>query len=167
METVNDDTDIYYYSLRDIPPDLEDAGRRTLKAFNVRERFFHFEFFRNIDDQIVALEVNIRPPGGMTTDMFNFANDIDVYREWANIIVYNKFTTEYSRTYHCCYIGRKFNRLYAHTHEQILEAFGSKIVHHEQVSGVFSTALGEFGYLVRSPDLEEIYTMIDYIHKLA
>jgi len=64
METVNDDTDIYYYSLRDIPADLEDAGRRTLKAFNVRERFFHFEFFRNLDDKIVALEVNMRPPVG-------------------------------------------------------------------------------------------------------
>jgi biotin carboxylase len=168
METVNNDDIVYYYSLRDIPADLEDAGRKTLRAFDVRERFFHFEFFRTRDeDRIVALEVNMRPPGGMTTDMFNFANDIDVYREWANIIVYNKFTAEYSRKYHCCYIGRKFNRAYAHTHDQILEAFGPNIVHHEQVSGVFSSALGEFGYLVRSPDLEEIYTMIEYIHKLG
>lgn len=168
MEAVVNDDVVYYYSLREIPADLEDAGRRTLRAFDVRERFFHFEFFRTCqDNQIVALEVNMRPPGGMTTDMFNFANDIDIYREWANIIMFNRFTSEYSRKYHCCYISRKFNRTFAHSHEQILEAFGPKIVHHEQISGVFSPALGEYGYLARSPDLEEIYTIIDFIHKLA
>jgi hypothetical protein len=168
METVNEDALVYYYSLRQIPEDLEDVGMRVLKAFNVRERFFHFEFFRTLTDNcIVALEVNIRPPGGMTTDMFNFANDINIYRECANLLVNGRFSAEYSRAYHCAYIGRKFNRPYEYSHEQVLSAFGSKIVHSEQVSGVFSAALGDFGYLVRSPDLEEIYTMASYIHMLG
>ena len=43
----------------------------------------------------------MRPPGGMTTDMFNYANDIDIYMEWAYIIVYNRFVENYSRKYHC------------------------------------------------------------------
>lgn len=165
METVNDDSNVYYYSLRNIPADLEETGRRVLKAFDVRERFFHFEFFRNEENQIIALEVNIRPPGGMTTDMFNFANDIDIYKEWANVVVHNKFTADYNRKYHCCYIGRKFNRDYVHSHDQILTTFGKKLVHHEQISGVFSVALGDYGYLVRSPDLDEIYQMAAYIHE--
>ena len=107
METVNNDDLIYYYSLREIPADLEEAGRKALKAFDVRERFFHFEFFRSkADNEIIALEVNMRPPGGMTTDMFNYANDIDIYKEWAYIIVHNKFTAEYSRKYHCGLLRR-------------------------------------------------------------
>lgn len=163
METVNQDMDVYYYSLREIPSDLEDAGRKVLKAFNVRERFFHFEFFRNKENQIIALEVNMRPPGGLTTDMFNYANDIDIYREWAHIMIHNRFTSEYSRKYHCGYIGRKMNRAYRYSHEQVLAAFGEKVVHHEHVSGIFSAALGNFGYLVRSPDLDEIYEMAEYI----
>lgn len=109
----------------------------------------------------------MRPPGGMTTDMFNFANDINVYREWANLLVNNRFSAAVTRPYHCAYIGRKYNRSYAFSHEQILSAFGPKVVHSEQVSGVFSAALGDFGYLVRSPDLEEIYTMASYIQELA
>jgi hypothetical protein len=166
METVNEDADIYYYSLRDIPPDLEEAGLKTLKAFGVRERFFHFEFFRTKrDGAIVALEVNIRPPGGLTTDMFNYANDIDVYREWANIIVFNRFMGEYSRKYHCAYIGRKTRRSYLNSHEQILAAWGEKIVHSEPISGVFSSALGDFGYLARSPELGEIYEIAAFIHR--
>jgi hypothetical protein len=167
METVNSDDNIYYYSLREIPPDLEDAGRRVLKAFDVRERFFHFEFFRNPQDKIVALEVNMRPPGGMTTDMFNYACDIDIYKEWANIIVHDKFATDYTRKYHCSYIGRKFNRSYAHSSEEITAAYGDKILHQEAISGIFSAALGDYGYLVRSPDLAEIHTIAQYIHQLT
>jgi hypothetical protein len=140
----------------------------VLKAFNVHERFFHFEFFRaKQDNHIIALEVNMRPPGGMTTDMWNYANDIDIYREWANIIVYNKFMAEITRKYHCCFIGRKFNRSYAYSHEQILNAFPTQVVHSEHISGIFSAALGDFGYLVRSPDIEEIYSIADYIHQLS
>jgi hypothetical protein len=168
METVINDDIIYYYTLVDIPPDLDEAGRRVIKAFNVRERFFHFEFFRaDRDGQLVALEVNMRPPGGMTTDMMNYANDIDVYKEWANIIVHNRFTAEVNRRYHCCYVGRKFNRSYANTHEQILSCFGEKIVHHEMINGVFSAALGDYGYLVRTPDLTEIHAIAEFIQRPA
>jgi hypothetical protein len=167
METVNNDDLFYDYSLRDIPPDLEDAGRRVLKVYNVRQRFFHFEFFRSTDNRIVALEVNMRPPGGMTTDMFNYANDIDIYHEWANIIVNNRFTAEYSRKYYCSYIGRKLNRSYAHSHEQIIYNFGNKVLHHEPISGVFSAALGDYGYLVRSPEMSEIMMMAEYIQQAA
>jgi hypothetical protein len=166
MEAVNNDLLIYYYSLRDIPQDLEDAGCKVLKAFGVRERFFHFEFFRLEDQQLVALEVNMRPPGGMTTDMFNFANDIDIYKEWAYVLMHNRFTADYARSYHCSYVGRKYNRHYAHTHEDVCKAFEGKIVYHEAISGVFSAALGDYGYLVRSPDLGEILSAADYIQQM-
>jgi hypothetical protein len=61
----------------------------------VSRKIFHFEFFRQDDGHLVALEVNIRPPGGLTTEMFNYANDIDIYAEWAHIIVHNRFAAEY------------------------------------------------------------------------
>jgi len=164
METVNADDLVYYYSLRKIPRDLEHAGRKVVKAFDVRERFFHLEFFRDSrDNKITALEVNMRPPGGLTTDMFNYANNIDIYKEWAHVIVNNRFTTEYSRPYHCCYISRKLNRKYMHRHEQIIAHLGGKLVHHEAISGVFSPALGDYGYLVRSPSIDEIHEMAAYI----
>jgi hypothetical protein len=164
METVNNDDLIYYYTLREIPPDLVDAGLVTLKAFNVRERFFHFEFFRRSRDQkIVALEVNMRPPGGLSTDMMNYANDIDIYAEWANILVNNRFTVQYARPYHCCYVGRKFNRQYRYTQAEIQEALGEHLVHQEQINGIFSAALGDYGYLIRSPDLTDIKHMAEFI----
>jgi hypothetical protein len=62
-------------------------------------------------------------------------------------------------------VSRKFNRTYAHSHEQVLEAFGDKVVHHEPISDIFSAALGNYGYLVRSPQLDEIYEMVGFIHR--
>ncbi len=166
MEAVNDDAHVYYYSLRDIPADLEDAGRKTLKAFDVKEKIFHFEFFRRKqDNKIVALEVNMRPPGGLTTDMFNFANDIDIYREWANVVLYNEFRAPYSRKYHCCYIGRKNSKNYAHSHDAIMTEFGDKIAHHEQIFSVFSAALGDYGYLARAETLDQINEVVDFVHQ--
>lgn len=117
------------------------------------------------DNQLVALEVNMRPPGGLTTDMFNYANDIDVYREWANILINNQFLASYTRPYHCCYVGRKQNKSYLHTHREILSAFPKQLVHHESISGVFSSALGNYGYLIRSPELDEIIAIAGFIQE--
>lgn len=163
METVNTDGDIYYYTLRDIPVDLEAAGRAVVKAYGIKKRFFHFEFFRTPDGRIVALEVNMRPPGGLTTDMFNFSNNIDIYFEWANVILHNRFTSVVNRPYHTCYVGRKGNRAYAHSHSEIIRRFGSRVAHHETISGVFAAALGNYGYVVRSSNLEEIHEMAQFI----
>jgi len=38
------------------------AGKALVRAFELRERFFHFEFFRTRDGSLMALEVNARPP---------------------------------------------------------------------------------------------------------
>jgi len=167
METVLNDDLVYYYTLREIPPDLQALGRRLLEAFDVRERFFHFEFFRQHGTgELVALEVNMRPPGGLTTDMFNYSCDIDVYNAWASIIAGKGFPyPDYTHKYYCCYVGRKSNRSYVHTQEEILSTHKDKISHHESISGVFSAALGNYGYLVRSPELDEILSIAKYIQE--
>ena len=165
METVTEDEHIYYCSFRELPADLEAAGRAAVAAFDVRERFFHIEFFRTRKDgKIVALEVNMRPPGGYTTDMFNYANDIDIYREWANVVVRNEFRATYNRKYHCCYIGRKNGKRYVRTHEQVVQELGTLLVFHTPVSGVFRAAIGDYGYLVRSASMDDVRKAIDIVH---
>ena len=168
MEAVNQDEDLFYYSLRDIPGDAEEVGRRAVRAFDLRERFFHFEFFRALEgDRVVALELNARPPGGLTTDMFNYASDIDVYREWASVVLHNQFTAPATRRYHAACIGRKHRKRYVHTHDEVLAAFGRLIPHHEPIDSAFRAAIGDYCYLVRSPDLEEILAAARFIQGQA
>jgi biotin carboxylase len=165
METVNEARHIYYYSLRVIPAGLEKIGRVCLRAFNVKERFFHLEFFETADDQYVSLEVNMRPPGGYTTDMFNYACDIDIYRTWADLLVHNRAALNYKRDYHCCYASRKDNQRYAYSHGEILSRFGAFMVQIESVPGVFSSALGDIGYIFRSKSLAELMEIVRFIHQ--
>ncbi len=163
MESVHEDNDMYYYSFREIPADLEDAGFRIVKAFNVKEKFFHFEFFRKKgDNSIVPLEVNIRPPGGLTTDMFNFACDIDVYKAWAEIIAFGKLSFDYSRKFHCCYIGRKYSKNYKHTHDEVIDKYKDLIVLHKEMPPLFHI-MGNYAYLVRHEDFNVIKEAIDFI----
>ena len=164
MEVVNEDLDVAACSLREIPPGLEDVGRKAVAAFNVRERFFHIEFFLRDADQIwVALEMNMRPPGGPMMDVFNYANDIDLYEQWANVIGYNTFTAAYTRPYHCAFVGRKQYHQHQHTLADILATYGHLIVHHEPIAPAFARAMGNYAYLLRAPDLADVQQAIDFI----
>lgn len=165
METVNEAQHISYTSLRDIPPALEKAGRKCVEAFKVRERFFHIEFFKTAQDRYVALEVNMRPPGGFTTDMFNFASDIDVYNLWARVMVDGVAPVHFERKYHCCYTSRKNRYTYLNSHEKVMEKYSPEMNNVVNVPGVFSSALGDIGYIFRSPDITKIEEIVQFIHQ--
>jgi len=163
METVNEERHVSYYSLRDVPPALEILGRQCVRTFAVRERFFHIEFFETTPQTYVALEVNMRPPGGFTTDMFNYACDIDIYRLWARLMVKGNVDTPFVRKYHCCYASRKDRYRYRYSHEEIMARHGDAMVQVASVPGVFRSALGDVGYIFRSPDLDAIKTITSFI----
>jgi len=165
METVNEDRDIFYYSLRELPEDLEVAGRNSVSAFDIREQFFHIEFFRTPDGRLVALEMNARPPGGLTTDMFNYANNIDVYAVWAKVLMNHPCSITYSRPYHCAYIGRKLNKNYIHSHREIMQKYGYMIVHNGPIDSIFSGALGNYGYLANGESIEEVTAAAGFIQE--
>ena len=59
METVELNTNSAFYLRSKLPQDILDAGRRTAKAFNVRSRMVHFEFFRLNSDQHIGKKNDI------------------------------------------------------------------------------------------------------------
>jgi hypothetical protein len=166
MEVVNNADHLYYYSLKSIPRELEELGRKAVSAFEIQERFFHIEFFKTGSTDYVALEVNMRPPGGYTTDMFNYANDIDVYALWAEVINGRTTPLEYERKYHCCYVSRKNRFNYVYSHQAIMERYGSSILEVQSVPGVFSAALGDIGYIFRTEHEQDIIEITSFIQKL-
>lgn len=164
MEVVNQRGDVWYWMPRAIPEDLRAAGLALVCAFGVRERPFHFEFFRLADGRLVALEVNMRVPGGLTVDMFDWANDIDFYREWARVVVHGRFEAAVGRPFACAYVGRRDGRPYALPHDEVLRRFAGLLVHWERIDGVFAPALGDVGYILRHPDLALIEAAAAAIH---
>jgi len=165
MESVLADSHIYYYSTRKIPADLEKAGRKLVEAFTVRARFFHFEFFRRKDGTLCALEVNMRPPGGFTVDMFNYSCDIDIYAAWAQVMTGAPDNLEYNRKYFCCYIGRKDRLHYKRPHEEVVSVLGPMLVQYQELPPVLARAMGDRGYIVRSGKLEDIKAAVKFIQE--
>lgn len=167
METVNGDSEMWYSLQRVIPQELVDLGRRVVRAFDVRERFFHFEFFRRPGGEWVALEVNMRPPGGMTVDMWNYQNNIDIYRAWGDLLVTGAAQVSSARPYHVTWIGRKDRFRYAASAEEVRRRFGDVLVHHERVSDIFAKAIGNEGFILRSSDPEPIRAAAAFIYQKA
>ncbi|MFV0550846.1 MAG: acetyl-CoA carboxylase biotin carboxylase subunit family protein [Anaerorhabdus sp.] len=151
MDIVNEKKEITYYSLKQIPPDLKEIGQRVIKEFNVKSRFFHCEYFKLLHDKeglgkkgdLIGLEVNMRPPGGYTPDMMNFASNIDVYQIWANMVCYNEgqFDTTH-RPYICVYYGRRDNIKHKYTNTQIITKFKDAICMCERMPDILSDAMG-------------------------
>lgn len=111
MTVVNQDLDLYHMVLREIPPELEALGQKVVQIFGIRGRFFHFEFFgKKPNGQWVALEVNIRPPGSLSMDLFNFAKDWDLYKGYAEMLLTNQMTQPACRNEYVAYVGRKHGK---------------------------------------------------------
>ncbi len=172
MNIVNDELDMAYYSQKRIPSDIKKAGRATLKAFDVRGRCFHFEFFRLNEDKkglgnkgdIVGLEVNMRTPGGYTPDMMNYANDCNIYQMYADMVAFGESRQpEPERKYSCVYASRRDNHQYTHTHEEIMDKYQNDIVMQERMPEILADALGETFYMARFKDLREVKSFIRYV----
>ena len=171
MNLVNDQLDTWYYSKKVIPEDLKDAGRRVIKAFDSNSRFFHCEFFRLNEDKkglgkkndIIGLEVNMRPPGGYTPDMMNYANDINVYQIWADMVCYDKgFFDPDQRPYVCVYAAKRDAHHYAHSNEMIFERYRDHIVMYERMPEIFTNAMGNDAFMARFVTEEEAIAFAHY-----
>ncbi|MBR0137707.1 MAG: ATP-grasp domain-containing protein [Erysipelotrichaceae bacterium] len=154
MDVVNDAGDCVFFIRSVLPENLMDAGLRTVKAFNVRSRFVHLEFFRLTKDQylgkendIVALEVNMRPSGGISPTMMNYANGTDVYEIWADMIAFDETDRGKRDKKFCVFCGRRTGVSYKLTHEQLYIKHGDHIREDGPVADALSATMGNFMYI--------------------
>ncbi len=163
MDIVNNQDNCLFMIRKNIPDDLRDIGERTVKAFGVRSRFVHLEFFQLSKDQylgkkddIVALEVNMRPSGGISPTMMNYANSTDVYEIWADMIAYDATDKGQGNHYHCVYCGRRDYKNYALDRNQIFAKYGSRVVMDGPVSEALSSAMGNYMYMGLCDDMDQV-----------
>ncbi|MGN0664120.1 MAG: acetyl-CoA carboxylase biotin carboxylase subunit family protein [Negativibacillus sp.] len=176
MDIVNDLDHVSYHTVKQVSPKLSEIGHRVIKAFNARNRFFHLEFFRltkakkglgDVGD-IVALEVNMRPAGGYTPDMINFANSVDVYQIWADMVTYGQTHVDLNKQhYFAVYCARRDGKHYLHSHEEIMERYGDRIVMRERMPEIFSVAMGNEMYTAKLDTEEEMNDYIAFVLGLA
>ena len=172
MDIVNKQLDLSYYVDKQIPDKLKDLGRKTVKAFGVFSRFVHLEFFRldsrheGLGDKgaFVALEVNMRPAGGYTPDMINFAHSTDVYKIWADMVAFDESRTEQGVQYYCAFASRRDIYNYVHSHEEVLQRYDARLVMCERMPELFKAAMGQQMYTVRLDTMEDVEEFVHFVH---
>ncbi|MDO4169601.1 MAG: ATP-grasp domain-containing protein [Lachnospiraceae bacterium] len=166
MDIVNNNDNSLYYIVKELPEDTRRAGRAAVKSFGVKSRFIHFEFFRLLEDHegmgkkgdVVALEVNMRPCGGFTPDMINFAHSTDVYKIWADMIAFNKSTLPVGEHAFCAYAGLRDGKDFVMSHDDIMAAYGANMRMVDRIPDVLAGAMGNQMYVATFPTKEEMDT---------
>ena len=173
-DVVQGKKDVSYYTLPQVPEDLMEIGSRVIKAFKVKKRFFHLEFFRLTQDvpnlgevgDIVALETNMRPAGGYTPDLINFANSLDCYQVYADVIAYdeNRSTNNYPHYYAIC-SSRRDAASYVNSDEQIIEKYRNCLCFYGRYPQIFTAAMGDRFFMAKFETLEEALSFKEYVEQ--
>ena len=172
MDIVVKDLDLKYYTCPEVPEGLRKLGRRTVKAFGVDRRFVHLEFFRltkarkglgKVGD-FAALEVNMRPAGGYTPDMMNFAHSTNVYQIYADMVAADsRREPEGPEHFYCVYASRKDGHTYTHTHEEIMERYGADMVMQEEMPPMNWPQMGRYMYTAKLKGFEDAEAFIRFV----
>ena len=165
MDIVNNSEDSIYYIVKELSPKVRDAGIRTVEAFGVKSRFVHLEFFVLDADQeglgkagdVIGLEVNMRPAGGFSPDMYNFSQELDVYKIWADMIAFNTATTPLDRPRHyCAFVGRRDSKQYSMDHDAIMAKYGDRMKMQGRMPDALADCMGNQMYIANLDTYEEL-----------
>ena len=171
-DIVNKDLDLHFHIRPHVDPKLQKLGRKAVEAFNVKRRFVHFEFFcltkpnKHIGGvgEYSGLEVNMRPAGGYTPDMMDYAHNTDVYQIWADMVTTDKrYVPESENDNYCFYASRKDRYHYVHSHEEVLAKYGNRLVMCDRMPEVLAGAMGSQMYVVCVPTPEAAQEFLDFV----
>ena len=164
-DVVKNGGDLFYYTDKEVPEDLKEIGSKVIKAFNVKRRFFHLEFFRltknvkgvgKIND-LVALETNMRPPGGFTPDLINFSQSVNTYQIYADVAAFNENRQDMTmKKYYAACASRRDWAWYKHNDQEIFDKYYGKLCNYGRYPYVLSGAMGDRFFMVKLDTLEEV-----------
>ena len=164
-DVVKDGQDLFYYTVKEVPEDLKEIGAKVIKAFNVKKRFFHLEFFRLTKDvpnvgkvnDLVALETNMRPAGGYTPDLINFSQSVNSYQIYADVMMFNENRQNMSmEKYYAACASRRDWINYVNDDEAILNKYKNNICHYGRYPDVLSGAMGNRFFIAKFNTIEEV-----------
>ena len=174
LDIVSQNGDLSYWTQKSVPAALKDVGFRTIKAFGAKSRFFHCEFFRLNEDKpglgkkgdYVALEVNMRPAGGYTPDMINYANSVDCYQIWADMVTTDRrILPDSGQHCYCVYAGRRDCYHYVHSHEEVMQCYGENMVMCERMPEMMVPQMGNQMYTVKLPSQQATEEFIHFVQQ--
>lgn len=165
LELVQGQLDLSYVIQKEIDPKLERYGRAIVKAFGMRERFFHIEFFQLENGDYVALEYNNRLAGGYTIDMYNFAYSIDLFAQYASLVTGGDFRKPDLPNQFCVGVTQRDAYQYRHDTNAVREKFGKRVKFAERMPEAFAHLQGNQFYAINADTEEEVAEINRFVHE--
>ena len=110
----------------------------------------------------------MRPAGGYTPDMMDFAHSTDVYQIYADMITSDsRLLPDRGEDKYCVYASKKDLHKYAHSHEEIMEKYGDRMVMAERMPDVLSGAMGNDMYTALVDSKEEMKEFAEFVERRA
>ena len=162
LELLLSKKDNAYFIEKELDPKLVEYGRAVIKAFGMKERFFHIEFFKNGDDYI-ALEYNNRMAGGFTVEAYNYAHSIDLFRDYANVVTGQEVEERRFPSQYCLVATRRDRTGYVHTADEIKERYAAHLKATKRMPEAFAELQGNDAYILVTENKEELDQMIAFI----
>ncbi len=151
MDSVQNHDSIGTYYNFYIPEERRAIAKRVVESFGIRNRFFHGEYFELTEDQpglghkgdLVALEMNFRPPGGFCPDLINYSFDEDIYSLWAQVLLEQKCPVHEKAKYSAGFVGRRTGVNYRHSVEFLMSKYSDELIGVEVLPPAFASAMGD------------------------
>ena len=171
-EVVTKNLDVFYFAQSKMPYEYRKMGERIVKAFKISSRCFHIELFKLSKGkpgfakkgEIVALEANLRSPGGETPDLLNLVAKTDYYEAYASMIVDNVCHLSNVTNKIAFSINRKNELHYEHSSEEIMNKYKDNLRRHGFYPESFRRAMGdEYFLFVFENNKETVKQFLEYV----
>ena len=105
----------------------------------------------------------MRPSGGFTPDMYNYAYETDVYKIWADMIAFDESTKPIGNRHFCAFCGRRDGDPYKLDRNAVMERYGAGMMMEGRIPDALSGAMGNDMFMCNF-DTEEAMWL--YYHDL-
>ncbi len=173
-EILKYDLDDYYYALSEFDEKFKEMGKRVVKSFGIKKRCFHIEFFKLSKPrpglaeigEIVAMEVNMRPPGGNTPDLLSIALNASFYNCYGDIIAYNEIKEDINKEKYVAMGPSRKNRYkYKHSDEEIFAKYKDNLKMYGKYNKEIAMEMGDVYYFGQFKTLEEAMEFEEFVRE--
>jgi carbamoylphosphate synthase large subunit len=152
--------------------ELKALGARVIRALGIGTSATHMEWFFG-PKGLKFSEIGARPPGVGAWDLYSAANDVDVYRQWAEAIIGGRVTAAPSRRFSAGIIALRPDRDgtisgYSGV-EEIAGRYDQWVIDAHLPDAGTPTQPVEAGYManayvrMRHPDFDTLHGMLDEV----
>lgn len=159
--------DDYFYSLPSVDLHLSELGRKVIKAFGIRKRAVHLEFFKlNVETaygkvgDYVGLEVNMRSPGGYIPNLMSYASGVNYFDLYARMM--NEVTMDLNENNNRRYglhVTRRKELLndYHYSNDEILKTYQENVNEFGIYPEILATGMGDYYFIATFNDLTTLF----------